>query len=150
MCISKTPCQSSTHVNLKCGTIVDIIVAIPPQFYFGAHNKYHANIYPTVNDDSTDINCNDAMIVINFYKRNRVHPADINKLLSSSCLYYTQQLNNFTMNGKMYHQVIILLMYVSNHNITHYQSLVDSDANGKFSGEYVTVINTPSIRHVKL
>ena len=56
----------------------------------------------------------------------------------------------FTIDGKLYCQVKTSFIYVSTHNYTYCQLLVDRVANGGVSGEDFTVINRSPHKHVNL
>ena len=59
-------------------------------------------------------------------------------------------MKDITIDGHFYFQVNTTFTYVSTHNCTNFQSLVDQGANGGVSDEDVTVINTYPHRHVKI
>ena len=90
------------------------------------------------------------MILSNFSNRDKVSTSYIRNVLSNPNAYYTQEMKDLNIDGKLYSQVNIPFIYVSTHNCTHCQSLIDQGANGGVAGEDVTVINIPPHRHVKI
>ena len=90
------------------------------------------------------------MILTNIFKRDKVSTVDIRKELSSYNTYYTQKIKELASYGKLYLHINNSLIYVSNHNHTHFQSLVDRSSNGGDSDEDVTVINKSPHWHVNI
>ena len=70
------------------------------------------------------------MMLTNIYKRDKISPVYIRKLLSRPNTYSTQDIKELTIDGTFYFQVTTSIIYVSNHNRTKFQSLVDLGANG--------------------
>ena len=78
---SKTPCKRYTHANFHDVTLADIIKAIPNQFDSGDTNNDPSNVVPTFKAISTDDSDNDAMILTNLSKREKVSPSDTRKVI---------------------------------------------------------------------
>ena len=88
------------------------------------------------------------MIFTKLYKRKTFSPAYIVNLQSNSNISSKQGTKYLTIYGKLYCQVNTTFIYISTHNRTYCQSLVEQGDNLVVSGEYFTVINTSLHRHV--
>ena len=83
---------------------------------------------------STDSDVNDAMILTNLSKIDKIYPVYLQEVLSSYYPYYTKQLKEITISRKLYHQINNSFIFVYSHNHTNFQSLVYLISNEGFSG----------------
>ena len=116
---SKRSSHPSTHVNLHDATLGDIIKDISHKFDFGDTNNETSNIDTTGKDNSPHGSINGAIIITNIYQRDKIYPADIQKVLSIPNKPSTQQRKEINIDGKLYCQDITSFIYASNPNLTH-------------------------------
>ena len=118
---SKTPHNSSTHINFSDVNLSDLIKASSHQFYFGEINYDLSNVDTSRNNHSTDGSRNNYMILTNISKRDNLYPAYIRKVASIHNTYPTYKLKEITIYVRLYCQVKTSSICVLNHNLSNCQ-----------------------------
>ena len=146
----KTPYNPSTYVNFHGVTLGDLIKAGFYQFDSCDTPNGPSNNDIIDKDHNTDNYGDTPMILTNLSKRYKVSPVDIIKVLYNPNPYSTQVMKELIIDVKLYGRINTAFIYISIHNHTYCQSLVDRGDNVGVSGQYVAVANTSPHMHVNI